>query len=103
MIDELVSKQWFNPWVIQHVVKFFTTDPLDFISNVKLRLNRNHTLTNLAIVTNFFICERWEMTFLTNIIETSYTHWDSMSPQPAITTLKAMESTFITCFIIFIT
>ncbi len=80
LIDELVSKQWLNPWVTQHVVKFFIADLFDFASNVRLRLNKNHIFRNLAIVTNVFICEKWEMTFLTNVLKTSYTNWDYQCP-----------------------
>jgi len=69
-------EQWFNPWVTQHVVKFCTVDLLDFASNARLRLSKNHTFTDLAIVTNVFICERCEMTLLTNVLEASCTNWD---------------------------
>jgi hypothetical protein len=63
------------------VIKFLTTNLVDFVSNVKLRLNKNHTLTNLVIVTNISICEIWEMTFLTNILKASYINWDYQCPR----------------------
>ncbi len=49
--------------VTQCAIKIFNTNLLDFASNVRLRLNKNLTLTNLAIITNVSICEKWEMTF----------------------------------------
>ncbi len=72
-IDELVFKQRLNPWVAECGIQFFTIDLFDFASNTRLRLSINHTLTNLKIVTNISICEkfgRWHFsqTFLKQII-----------------------------------
>jgi hypothetical protein len=53
---------------------------VDFVSNVKLRLNKSHTFTNLTIISNISICEIWEMTFFTNVLKASYTNWDYQCP-----------------------
>ncbi len=76
----LCPKQWLNPWVTQGVINFFIIDLLDFASNAKLKLNRNHTFADLAIINNVSICEVWEMTFLTNILKASSTNWDYQCP-----------------------
>jgi hypothetical protein len=65
----------------QCAIKFLIVDLLDFASDVRLKLSRNHTFTNLAIVTNVSICQRWEMTFCTNVLEASCTNWDHQCPQ----------------------
>jgi hypothetical protein len=71
-----MSKQWFNPWVTQCVVKLFIANLFDFASNAKLKFNKNCTLIDLAIVTNVSIYDRWDMTFFTNVLEASCTNWD---------------------------